>query len=359
MAVAELGSLMMLAHQIDDRLRLAAHAVAAHLSRPVAAGLREGSDSFRGLVWHDVPLEQRDDIGRAMARLPQGSSDEEDARSVVRLSGQDTPMFAVNAGAASIGVLDAPESAVPFLRAVGRVLASAVATGSRSDVDLGMTLVWAAHELETPLMTVRTAVEQAMQTGHSQDRRRLLQRGLRELELLSEVADSLLRSQAGGSQLERHHVDLGRFVPELLATTADDGDGRRVRCVSGERVWASVDPVLFRIAVMNLVRNALRHTRQGPITVRVLRQDDDSVVTVADEGRGVPEAVRDRIFEPFVTGHAETAESRGGSGLGLFICKRIVERHDGTVTVEDRGGGGVFVIRLPWDDGRGDLRSAS
>jgi signal transduction histidine kinase len=120
-----------------------------------------------------------------------------------------------------------------------------------------------------------------------------------------------------------------------------------------------VDPVQFRIAVMNLVRNALRHARQGSITVRVLREDDDSVVTVADEGRGVPEAVRDRIFEPFVTGHAETAEPRGGSGLGLFICKRIVERHDGTVTMEDRGGGSIFVVRLPWDDGRGDQRSAS
>jgi signal transduction histidine kinase len=43
----------------------------------------------------------------------------------------------------------------------------------------------------------------------------------------------------------------------------------------------------------------------------------------------------------------------------LFICRRIVERHDGTVTMEDRGGGSIFVVRLPWDDGRGDQRSAS
>ena len=360
MAVAELGSLLMLAHQVDDRLRLAAHAVAAHLSRPVAAGLRDGSDSFRGIVWHDVPQEQRGDVSRAMVRLaPQGASNEEDAGGVVRSSGEDIPMLAVNVGAVSIGVLDAPESAVPFLRAVGRVLASAVATGARWNVDLGMNLVWAAHELETPLMTVRMAMEQAMQTGHSGDWRRLLERGVRELELLSEVADSLLRSQAGGSQVERHHVDLGRLVPEMLATIADDEDGRRVRSVAAEPVWASVDPVQFRIAVMNLVRNALRHARQGSITVRVLREDDDAVVTVADEGRGVPEAVRDRIFEPFVTGHAETAEPRGGNGLGLFICKRIVERHDGTVTMEDQGGGSIFVVRLPWDDGGGDQRSAS
>lgn len=355
-ALADLGSQMMLAQQIDDRLRLAAHAVSAHLSRPVAAGLHDGRDSVHGLVWLGIAQDRRDDMSRAMTRLAGRVESDPYETSVIRSSVAKASVTAVNAGGASILVVDAPEGAVPFLQAVGGIVASAVATGTTSNADLGMNLVWTAHELEAPLMTVRTAMEQAMQTRRSADRRRLLQRGLRELELLSEVADSLLRSRGGGSELERTRLDLSRQASEMLATVIAEPHGHAVRVIAPEPVWASVDPVQFRIAVMNLIRNALRHAGPGPINVRVLREGDDAVVTVEDEGHGVPEGVRDRIFEPFVSESA--SGDKGGSGLGLFICKRIVERHDGSLTMDDRGGGSAFVIRLPRDGG-GEPPSAS
>jgi len=356
-ALAELGSQMMFARRVDDRLRLAAHAVSAHLSRPVAAGLREGGGSIHGLVWLGIPDDRREDLCRAMVRLARRTGSADGEARVVRSSLPDMSLTMVTGGTASILVVDAPESAAPFLQAVGGVVASAVATGATSDAEMGMNLAWTAHELETPLMTVRTAMEQAMLSRRSTERRGFLERGLRELEELSEVTDSLLRSRGGASELERSPAELGREARAMLSTVTTDRDGREIRVIAPEPVWASVDPVQFRIAVMNLVRNALRHGGTGSISVRVLREGQDAVIAVEDEGHGVPESARDRIFEPFVS--ASDSGATSGSGLGLFICKRIVEHHDGTLAMEDRDGGNAFVIRIPWDDGKGEPPSAS
>ena len=356
-ALAELGSQMMFASRIDDRLRLAAHAVSAHLSRPVVAGLRDGGDAIHGLVWLGIPDDRHEDVCRAMVRLARRIGPADGEARVVRSSLPDMSLTMVTGGTASILVVDAPESVAPFLQAVGGVVASAVATGATSDAEMGMNLAWTAHELETPLMTVRTAMEQAMLSRRSTDRRALLERGLRELEELSEVTDSLLRSRGGESELDRRPAELGRETRAMLSTVGADRDVHEIRVIAREPVWASVDPIQFRIAVMNLIRNALRHGGTGSITVRVLREGDDAVVAVEDEGHGVPEGARDRIFEPFVS-VSDSGVTRG-SGLGLFICKRIVERHDGSLAMEDLDGGSAFVIRIPWDDGKGEPPSAS
>ena len=100
-------------------------------------------------------------------------------------------------------------------------------------------------------------------------------------------------------------------------------------------------------AVRNLVDNAARHA-QGRVVVTLRRDDGDVVLVVDDDGPGVPAADRDRIFERFTRLDESRARDAGGVGLGLSMVRAIVERHAGTVTVDDAPGGGArFVVRLP------------
>jgi len=97
----------------------------------------------------------------------------------------------------------------------------------------------------------------------------------------------------------------------------------------------------------NLLENAIRHA-ESRVDVRVYPDGSNAVVTVADDGPGIPEADRKRIFERFVRLDSGRARSGGGTGLGLAIVSEVVGAHGGTVTVDDRpGGGALIVVRVP------------
>jgi len=97
----------------------------------------------------------------------------------------------------------------------------------------------------------------------------------------------------------------------------------------------------------NLLHNALQAMdNKGRLEIRARRDGGRIVVTVADDGPGIPEAILDRIFEPFFT----TKAAGEGSGLGLDICQRIVDRHDGTMAVDSRPGRTVFTVSIPLEE---------
>ena len=98
--------------------------------------------------------------------------------------------------------------------------------------------------------------------------------------------------------------------------------------------------------VLNLIENALRHTPAGTHVHAALRSDgDDAVLTVEDDGPGIPDELRPRLFERFVRGRGD---SGGGSGLGLSIVHAVAVSHAGDVTIDHAPSGGArFVVRLP------------
>ena len=104
-----------------------------------------------------------------------------------------------------------------------------------------------------------------------------------------------------------------------------------------------VDPDKFQQVIGNLVENALRHG-DGTVTITVAPVEDGAVVTVSDEGEGIPEATATRVFTRFWRG----GDRRGGTGLGLYIVKGLIEAHGGSVAVGRAAGGGAeFRFVLP------------
>jgi two-component system, sensor histidine kinase len=116
------------------------------------------------------------------------------------------------------------------------------------------------------------------------------------------------------------------------------------------KVWVDADFTRIEQVVSNLVGNALKYTPpRGAITVRVAPEGDEAVLTVADDGAGMPPELVGRVFEPFVQGERELDRAHGGLGIGLTLVRRLAELHGGSASAASTGParGSVFQVRLP------------
>jgi signal transduction histidine kinase len=218
----------------------------------------------------------------------------------------------------------------------------------------------ASHELRSPLARLRMAIELLLaEPGGAlrPDLKLELERNVAELDSL--IDEILLASRLDASAgIVREPVDLAGLLAEECARAGASLD------IEGAGATVAGDPRLLRRLVRNLLENARRHGAGSPVDVALRGAGPGASFDVCDRGPGVPEAERERIFEPFhrVAGHAEGA---GGTGLGLALVRQIARRHDATVSCLPRpGGGSCFRVTLaaagspPPPDSRAD-RSAS
>ena len=196
----------------------------------------------------------------------------------------------------------------------------------------------ASHELRTPL--ARIAVAAALLGDKADPKtRQSLKEDVAELDQLIEQVLLASRLEAI-PELERHEP------VDLLALAAEEASHYDLEA-TGQSVTVSGDRTLLRRLVRNLVENARRYGGEGPVTVSVTQEGRDAVLEVSDHGPGVPEAERQRIFEPFyrLAGGAETGR---GSGLGLALVLDIARRHGGDAEcLAADGGGSRFRVALP------------
>ena len=117
----------------------------------------------------------------------------------------------------------------------------------------------------------------------------------------------------------------------------------------GELLLIRADPTLIEQVLVNLVNNAVKYTPPGStITLSARRQGKMAAVCVADDGPGIPDAAKPRIFEMFYTGEAPVADGRRSLGLGLALCRSIVAAHGGALTLNDNAPHGcVFTFTVP------------
>ncbi|HKP92174.1 MAG TPA: HAMP domain-containing sensor histidine kinase [Thermoleophilaceae bacterium] len=211
----------------------------------------------------------------------------------------------------------------------------------------------ASHELRTPLTSILANLEllEAELTGD--DRRDMASSALRSSRRMRRlVADLLLLARADAGRAGLHEVlDLTEVVSEAVGEAAPVAAGHSVSVdlPDGEGRGPFVSGVrddLHRL-VLNLVENALAHTPPGTeVNVRLSGETGQSVLSVSDAGPGIPPELRERIFDRFVRGDAESAG--GGSGLGLAIVRAVAQRHGGSVEVTASAAGGAeFLVRLP------------
>jgi len=208
----------------------------------------------------------------------------------------------------------------------------------------------ASHELRTPLAVISASLEVARRKPRDATHwEHVADSTLAEVHRMHVLVDKLLQlSRAGAAGLHKECTDLRQLASAAAERAAQVGKERRIRVevVPGRSEIAEVDPDAIGIVIDNLLRNAIDHS--SPDQAVAIQVAPGATIAVEDRGPGVPHELRTRIFEPFARGRATDRAVGTGFGLGLAICKRIVDGHGGTIDVEDRAGGGArFVVRLP------------
>jgi signal transduction histidine kinase len=216
-----------------------------------------------------------------------------------------------------------------------------------------------SHELRTPLAAIYGSAQTLLRDDIVLDedkRQRLLQVIAQESERLSRVAADILlanRIDSGRLQLDTRPLDVARLaedVVEQMQSCIAERDDVTVELVAAEPgSFVAGDEDKLRQVLINLADNAVKYSPDGgAVGVRVEASGTFLHISVSDEGLGIPHGEQQRIFGKFYRVDPQLSRGVGGTGLGLYICRELVRRMDGRLTVSSREGeGSTFLVELP------------
>ena len=224
---------------------------------------------------------------------------------------------------------------------------------------IGQLLSSVLHDLKTPMTIISGYVQLLVDEQAREERERFAQSVLRQVELINAMTRETIAFARGDRSVWLRKVYLKKFFEELREQLERELEGRGV--VIGlelrDKGVARFDQHKIQRAVHNLARNAAEALgEQGghfDIVVERRLEDNALILHFKDDGPGVPDEIRERLFESFTT-HGKA----GGTGLGLAIVRKVVDDHDGSIQVESRPGETVFTIVLPQTAGESGVHPA-
>jgi len=226
----------------------------------------------------------------------------------------------------------------------------------RSDRVKSQFLASVSHELRTPLNAVLnfTQFVSSGMMGEVNDRQvealnKVYNSGAHLLDLINDVLD-ISKIEANSLQLfVEENVNLSKEMNVVIDSAESTLKGKPVRLnvdIPQDLPLITGDRQRIRQIMLNLVGNACKFTDEGDVTLKLAHVGDDIVFTISDTGPGIAPEDQDGIYDPFLQGHAGLRH--GGTGLGLPICKRLIEAHGGNIRFETEPGKGTsFYVALP------------
>ena len=212
-----------------------------------------------------------------------------------------------------------------------------------------------SHDLRTPLCSISGNADTLLHNGNCLDettKQQIYKDIYDDSEWLIDVVENLLyvtRLNDGRLKLELTNQLVDEVISEAVSHLKQKSVGHTVTVKCDDLILARMDAQLIVQVIVNLIDNALKYTEQGSvICVSAEKQRKYAVIRVADNGSGIPNDMKSHIFEMFYTGKSTVADSRRSFGIGLTLCKSIVELHGGTLTLRDNVPCGcVFTFTLP------------
>lgn len=209
------------------------------------------------------------------------------------------------------------------------------------------------HELKSPVAIIRLNLE-TMQK-HKLDeakQRKLSDNTLGELRRLDQLCNNMLLASQFDSRkyhLVTVRVNLSALLTDIAAQSRGRMPNHHLETDIAEGIMVSAEAFMLQIAIHNLLENATKYAPKGTtISLAATREETVTRIRVSDEGEGVSLGERDRIFARFYRSGNENTRRAKGTGLGLFLSKKIIEQHHGRITVYDNTPkGSIFEITLP------------
>lgn len=215
--------------------------------------------------------------------------------------------------------------------------------------ELGQMVSALAHEVNQPLAAMTNyaaAAHRLLAIGNQEGASQVLERIAEQIERARKIIQQL-RDFVSKRETERRIENLKEVIEQASSLALIDGNGgvNMEIVVDDDAAEALIDKIQIQQVLLNLIRNAREAMAESPrreLSIVTARAGHMVEISVADTGPGLPEAIRGRLFQPFVT------TKRNGMGVGLSVCRTIVEAHGGRLIAEDRDSGGtIFHLTVP------------
>jgi two-component system phosphate regulon sensor histidine kinase PhoR len=204
------------------------------------------------------------------------------------------------------------------------------------------------HELKTPLASTRLQLETLLKRELPKEKQeKILSNAINDTDRLHNLIENILLASRVDSKhfiIHKEEIELTEYIHLLLSkSNVFSGNKERIVFNATDKIYAQVDKLAFSSVLINLIDNALKYSSDH-VNVSVQPQANGFVLTVSDRGEGISESDKQIVFNKFYrTGSEETRKTKG-TGLGLYIVKKLVEAHEGTVSIENNSPKGTKVI---------------
>lgn len=210
----------------------------------------------------------------------------------------------------------------------------------------------AAHELRTPLAVIQAQLDLYHSTEHPKNDKcteQTIRMMTEQNERLGKMVKTLLDMSELQTVARDEKIELDALVEEVLADLEPLALKKDIKLIGKcDMVTMMGSDILIYRLVYNLVENAIKYNKPcGQVTVTAAKQDKNICLTVSDTGNGIPEELKERVFEPFFRVDKSRSRALGGVGLGLALVHEIVRVHGGSISVKDNHEGGtIFEVLL-------------
>ncbi len=257
------------------------------------------------------------------------------------------------------------------VREVERELIRAKQEAEAGTMAKGEFLATMSHEIRTPLNGIIPLLDILLSTRLSDDQRDYLATAYQSAKQLLSIVDDILdysKIEANKLDLESVGLNLKEIVDSVTRLLAKNAEAKGLRFSAtidpNVRLAMRGDPVRLRQVLTNLVSNAIKFTERGTVTIELKKRGDsrthsELLFSVRDSGVGITPEVQAKLFKPFTQADASTTRMHGGTGLGLVICRRIVELMGGQIGLKSEiGRGSTFWFSVPLLRAVGDMTPA-
>lgn len=209
------------------------------------------------------------------------------------------------------------------------------------------------HELKTPIAVTKLSLETLKRHQLDEDKKnKIIHQAINETERLDTLCNNILLSSqldAGGYQLSKNNVDISVLLNNIVDAYTIRYPERSFQHLIANGLHCMGDEFLIRIAINNIIGNAIKYTSANTsVEITCAAADEHIEILVKDQGEGIPDQMKSKIFEKFYRLEDERTRKATGTGLGLYLSTKIIQDHGGKMFVRDNTPkGSIFVIRLP------------
>ncbi len=214
-------------------------------------------------------------------------------------------------------------------------------------------LLSVTHELKSPIASVKLALETLLKRDLEKEKQKtLLTNAVSDADRLNKLVENILlaaRIENSNFALHRENVNLSEYLEEgLKQTLLIFNPSQKVTLDIQPNIFFPIDKTIFPSIFLNLFENAVKYSPADSLIRIILKEEGNGVVlSVCDEGTGIPEEEKQKIFRKFYRVGSEEIRKTKGTGLGLYIVKYLTEKHNGTIAVKDnKPKGTIFEIIL-------------